>query len=245
MKLSVAVMAHPQRAEFIPELLESLGQGTVVWDEINDRWDTGRRAMLAYDPFATHHVVVQDDAIVCRDFVAGVEEALEHVPPFHPVGLYLGRVRPYGALVSRLVAQAGDASWITMPAINWGVAIVVPVVTLEEMIEYCDLWDRDKNYDRRLSRWFEKGKLRCWYTWPSLVEHRDSPSLVANRGGGRHAHRFLGADVSALGLDWTKGAIDMQETQTELRNARLDKRRALLKARAAERAARLEAGEHI
>lgn len=59
--LSVAVMAHPARAAFVDELTGLLDRpAKVVWDERQDRWDTGRRAMLAYDPACTHHLVVLD-----------------------------------------------------------------------------------------------------------------------------------------------------------------------------------------
>ena len=86
--LSVAVMAHPKRADLIPALCDSIDADVpVVWDERNDRWDTGRRALLAFDPAATHHLVVQDDALVCRDLVAGLQRALPHVPREAPVGL--------------------------------------------------------------------------------------------------------------------------------------------------------------
>lgn len=198
-------MAHHTREEFVAELLDLLDRpAKVVWDERDDRWDTGRRAMLAFDPAATHHLVIQDDAIPCLDLVAGLEEALVYVPAGHPVSLYVGRVRPYGRMVDDLVARAvgEEAAWINMEQINWGPGIVVPTSEIPEMIEFVSTRHKDPNYDRRISRWFEHTGRVCWYPWPSLVEHRDSPSLVDGRGGQRHAHRFLGRDVSALGRSW-------------------------------------------
>src|SRR5690606_5759806 len=90
-RVSVAVMAHPDRAGFVDELCGRLDRDpTVVWDEIGDVWHTGRRAMLAYDPDADYHLVIQDDAVVCRDLVAGVEKALEYVERRRTLNLYMG-----------------------------------------------------------------------------------------------------------------------------------------------------------
>ena len=46
--LSAAIMAHPKRRAFVPELLDWLGDPTipVIYDRKSDRWDTGRRSML-------------------------------------------------------------------------------------------------------------------------------------------------------------------------------------------------------
>jgi DNA-directed RNA polymerase subunit N (RpoN/RPB10) len=48
--------------------------------------------------------------------------------------------------------------------------------------------------------------LDCYYKLPSLVDHRlDGPSMVDGRAqNGRCAHRFIGAEVSALSLDFAK-----------------------------------------
>lgn len=211
--ISVAVMAHPKRKAFVPSLVESLDADvTVAWDEVNDRWDTGRRAMLSYDPDATHHMVIQDDAIVCRDLVAGVAKALVHVPHEAPVGLYVGGVRPWRARIQAVVDQAdGATSWLTMSRLLWGVGVVVPTEQIPEMVAFCDRRRHEANYDLRMAKWFMYRGQRAWYTWPSLVEHRDSPSLVAGRNGGRHAHRFLGADRSALDHDWSGEAVHMED----------------------------------
>lgn len=209
--ISVAVMAHPRREEFIPELLSTLDRpAEVVWDQKNDRWDTGRRSMLAFDPAASHHLVVQDDAVLCRDVVAGAERALEYVPDDVPVCLYVGTVRPWPTAVAKLVqATREDTSWLRMGQLNWGVAVVVPTRHIEAMVTWCDTRPDIANYDKRMSRWFEHNDIKVWYTWPSLVDHRDSPSLVKGRKGGRFAHRFVGQDASALDICFDGGVLEM------------------------------------
>lgn len=214
--ISVAVMAHRKREGFVAELVEALDcDPVVVWDRHNDRRETGRRALLSYDPDATHHLVIQDDAIPCEDLVAGLTQAIAHTGE-HPIGLYFGATAP-NRVTNTLIAAAATsdgAAWIKMPGPVWGVGIVLPTHHIEEMVAYTDERRALKNYDTPIWRWYEnKRGLDCMYTWPSLVDHRDageSPSLVPGRTSrGRVAYEFLGADRSALTVDWTAGVFEV------------------------------------
>lgn len=221
MSLSVAIMAHPKREAQVRHVMGEVGDVTVVWDRINDRWDTGKRAMLAYDASCSHHLVIQDDVLPCRDLLAGVEEAMKHVDEGCPLCLYIGRRRPKSHVVARAAkrAETMGAAFLTMRTLNWGPGIVVPTAAIPDMIAFSDRLTAIKNYDRRLSRYWElKAKLPVWYTWPSLLDHADGPSLVKGRIGtdreanhvSRIAHRFIGEDVSALDLDWGGPVLDLE-----------------------------------
>lgn len=204
--LSIAVMAHPKRADLVPDVLAHLGDVPVVWDRHDNRWDTGRRALLAYDPQASHHLVVQDDAVLCRDFVAGAREAISHTPGDSPVCFYLGACRPRKNAVKLAVRQAHAKrmSWTLMSGPLWGQAIATPTSAIDEMVAWCDDLDID-NYDTRQTHWWRMKERLCWYTVPSLVDHRGVESLVPGRTvAGRFAHDFIGADESALSIDWTR-----------------------------------------
>lgn len=216
-RLSVAIMAHRKREAFVRELLAKLDRpAEVVFDRRDDRWDTGRRSWQAIDKTASHGFVLQDDAVIPRDLVAGIENALGHVPEKTPLCLYAGRVRPFRDLVQQLVNAAEEgASWLTMTQIHWGVGIVLPVALIDDMVAWCDDRDEIANYDRRISRWVQHQGLSVYYPWPSLVDHRDSPSLVPNRGSaGRRAHRFLGADKSVLDCDWSGAVVTIPALST-------------------------------
>lgn len=235
-RVSVVVMAHRKREQFVPDLLAALDRpAEVIWDQKNDRWDTGRRAMLAHAPDATHHLVVQDDAIVCRDLVAGVEKALQYVtnPERAPLCLYVGRVTPYREAVEELVAAAGPGtSWLTMSQLNWGVGIVMPVGLIRRMVKWGDGRPDIANYDKRMSRYLQTLGVTVWYPWPSLVEHRDSPSLVPGRNSrGRHAHQFVGADRSALDLPYDGHQLAVPDLRRLPRGARRPHRTELTSAR--------------
>jgi hypothetical protein len=210
--LSVKIMAHQKRAEFIPHLVEQLGitDADVVWDRKNIRWDTGRRAWQAVDQSADWGMAIQDDAIACRDLIAGLKIALDHLPEIGVVSPYIGTRRPAANKVEQAVreARAGDVSWVKMPSLNWGVAIILPTGIINRMIRWCDL-QKYPQYDRRIGRYaIDVERLNTWCPWPSLVDHRDGDSLVGH-GQGRKAHQFIGENVSALGLKWDKGFVTL------------------------------------
>lgn len=214
--VSLAIMGHPSRMELVMDLKRVLPNAEIAMDERNDRWDTGRRAMLAYDPECAWHIVVQDDAILCRDFIAGAERALTAAGD-HPVAFYTGRVRPNEHLVNRMVsyAQLLDRSWLAMKGPWWGVSVGIPTDRIEAMVEWCDQRTEIANYDTRMARYFEHVGIDCYYTMPSLVDHRPHdqiPSLVPGRNGrGRVAHWFIGG-ASPLEVDWTTEPITPSTT---------------------------------
>ena len=207
--VSVVLMAHPSRAHMVPSVVEALDrEPVIVWDDPsrrNDPWPNGRQALLAFDPAATHCAILQDDAILCRDLVSGLERALEHVPAGTPVGLYVGRARPRHDYVAGRVALQPDASWLIMRGPWWGVGLVLPTGDIPRLVESADR-ETVKSYDKRVARWYARERRDCWYTWPSLVDHRpDHESLMhAHTDHNRVAFRFLGADKSALDVDWSK-----------------------------------------
>jgi len=210
---SFAVMAHPTRRVMAQELARALpDETTVAWDRVNNEWDTARRALLAYDPNATWHVVVQDDAVLCRDFAAGVEDALGGVESRHDglVSFYTGQSRPYGKEVRRLVNKAGKqgAPWIAMEkGPYWGVCLAFPTEYIEGLIDFCDA-SLKVDYDNKLFDFFSERGVETWYSQPSLVNHRDSPespSLIPGHGSssGRVAHHWIGMG-SPLSIDWER-----------------------------------------
>jgi len=212
--VSLAIMAHRSREARVKATKKRLDRpARTAWDHRGDRWDTGRRAMLAADMSCSHHAVIQDDILIPFDLAAGLEEALRHIPVGSPLCGYIGRVRPSNQKVRDVVAVAerDHASWITMRQLHWGPLICVPTDCIREMVAYCDKLTGISNYDLRISRYFEDKGILVWYTWPSLVDHADGPSLVEGRMGvnrahaqnSRIAHKFCGENCSALSLSWS------------------------------------------
>ena len=195
-------MAHPQRRGFVEELLEQLGDVEVVWDRRGDRWDTGRRALLAHS--GEWGLTIQDDAIPCQDFLAGAEKALTAAGE-RPVAFYTGQPRPWRSVIGPAIARARreGSAWLEMEGPWWGVALAIPTSHIPDLIAWCDKRTEIENYDRRISRFYHHLGIQCWYSVPSLVEHRsvdESPSLIAGRTGNRRAYWFHPG--SALEIDW-------------------------------------------
>jgi hypothetical protein len=205
--LSANIMAHPARRPFVDELRDQLGDIPVIWDEKQDRWDTGRRALLAHlETGAKWGLTIQDDAIPCKHLLTACRKAARAAGE-RPVGLYVGKVRPHQHTVTPAVRRARreGTPWIEMEGPWWGVAIIVPTVHIPELVRWGDRNRRVANYDRRTAAWYAGQGIKCWYTVPSLVDHRsvdENPSLIPGRTGNRRAHYFVG-DGDPRQIDWT------------------------------------------
>lgn len=206
--LSVAIMAHQKRAEWVPDIARTIGGDIeIVWDKFNDRHETGARAMGSFNPDCTHHLVVQDDVILPQDFRAGVENMLKYVPDNVPVSLYFGGSRPLRSETRSLYEEAirQNAPFIVYRGPFWGPGIILPTSEIPSMLAWYNKNNDIQNYDRRITRYFDSIGRKCWYTMPSLVDHRDedNKSLVGHgENNGRHASYFIGPR-SALDVDWS------------------------------------------
>lgn len=203
-RVSFTVMAHPKRKQWAEELAVQI-PATITWDEKNDRHDTGLRAIQAYNPDATHHVVVQDDVHLCDNFAETVTEAIKYAHPFAPIGLYYGGKGKSSSAHRRAASEAVKygASWVVRKGPIWGPAIVYPVATIPDLVKYFKS-SVVENYDRRVMYYYQTVNQPCWYTFPSLVEHRqeNNPSLCGHDRGNRVAFKFLGPQ-EALEVDWS------------------------------------------
>jgi hypothetical protein len=211
-KLSASIMGHPDRGREIANLLVSLGaletpisldqEGPPSGD--HDRvWRNARAAWLMHDPAADWHVLIQDDAVVCRDFLAGLERALEHVPQTSAiVSGYLGRGRHVPQKWARLAERADQAGacWVVAQKLMWGVCIAIPTRYIGEMISFADRRPGIPD-DMRVAGWVTKTFRECWYPWPSLVDHREVPSLTKHNARERRAMRHHAG--SAMEIDWS------------------------------------------
>lgn len=185
-------MAHPRRRHMVQALGRALPPSTVVvWDTKNDRWDTGRRSLMAYHPAADWHVVVQDDAVLCRDFVSHVAIALAKLAgTAGPACFFVSHTGDsMGLTPERLqAARNRGVCWLEHKGPWWGVAIATPTPAIHEMVAWCDERTDIPNYDRRQSRYWEHQGIPCRYSIPSLVDHRvgaENPSLVPGRSASR------------------------------------------------------------
>lgn len=214
MNLSASIMAHPDRADRVRELMAALDRPVAIgWDDegppsgSGDRvWRTARRAWELADPDADWHVLIQDDAVPCADLLAGLERALAFVPPDAVVSPYLGTGRnvPIRWEAMARAADTAGATWVRSQKLMWGVCIALPVKLIPDMIQYAETRAGVPD-DMRVAGWAERRGHDVWYTWPSLVDHLQVPSLTKHKARERVARRHH--EGSALEINWTGQAL--------------------------------------
>lgn len=192
--VEIHVVAHPARREQA-EKLQAQVEAEELWmdDAGLGEWKNHLRAwtQLSYSS-ATHAVVLQDDAMPLETFRECAVRAAEGVPD-NLVSFYVGTHRPRKQQVAAAVEEAKQtgAGWLTADTLMWGVAVMVPVSRIPEMLSAVE--GSKLPYDQRLGSWAEKNGEKVYYTWPSLVDHMDQASTVwkgsKHQQGIRVAHR--------------------------------------------------------
>ena len=210
MRVSASIMAHPDRARYVKELRDALDRPVeIYWDDNGPPsgnaervWNVAREAWSLFDPAADYHVLIQDDAVPCGDYLAGLEKALEFVPDGAVVSPYLGtgRMAPARWDVLTVRADAVHASWVRGERVMWGVSLAVPTADIPAMIEWSSRRGGVPD-DMRVGGWAKRNDREVWYTWPSLVDHLSIPSLTKHRAADRVARKWHYG--SALDLSWS------------------------------------------
>lgn len=165
-------MAHPSRAEFFSYLMEKLGIPLSQFsiDTKNNLLENCKSAWRLHDPGTDYHVVIQDDAIICDNFV---ERATEFIKS-HPAdgyNFFLKEANP------ALVRDGVYTDVVT----RGGVAICLPVKHIAPMLEEFDR-QFSRHDDDRISIYAKKNRMKILFPVPSFVDHRcDLPSLAHNK----------------------------------------------------------------
>lgn len=167
-------MAHPSRVDFIPYLKEKLGDVPIAWDEKNNIWDTCRRAWLLFDPKADYHFVIQDDAIIGKDFKKNLEKLVDGSDQVY--NLYIGRPR-FVAEVRN--AQKKGLDHLLKTNIHHEIALGFPTKRVKEMVEFVDKRNEKEEvqHDRFINTYVTAKKLKVYFPMPSLIDHRNHGSL--------------------------------------------------------------------
>ena len=167
--LSSSVMAHPDREQYIPYLKKRLGNVPVAFDNGNGIWDTCRRSWLLYNPESTHHVVIQDDAIICDDFYRRAINIISRHPVDTAHIFYLGERAEKHAIYHK-----GTDGFFTQKIYN-EVAICLPTKHILPMLKWCDSMKVDN--DQLIGKYCRRHSVRIYNPIPSLVDHRSDTSI--------------------------------------------------------------------
>lgn len=188
-RFAIAIVGHPARAKPALELVERVGAEAVTWD------DTGigcaenhLRAMEWLEGSdAEWAVILEDDAVPVLGFRRQLSAALAACPT--PVcSLYLGTGRPphWQPSVAQMegahrLGVSPDVPWFTAPELLHGVGYAVRRELLWSLrrVVRRRVTKNGEPVDEAVSAWLKARGAECSYSRPSLVDHADTPTLLA------------------------------------------------------------------
>lgn len=196
--VALAVQHHPARAHLLASLILALGECEVVTDPDPD----GKRAPIrtylvclrSMPAWATHLLVIQDDARPCHDFRAKAQAAVE-ARPADVLALFLGGAPARSARLAQQAHRRGE-TWVRMHASDWcpTVATCWPRFHVERFLAYCEANPKliGTGDDNVAGQYVRAENVPVWATIPSLVEHPDiEPSLIRRKASaGRNRFRI-------------------------------------------------------
>ncbi|MEO3755835.1 hypothetical protein [Streptomyces sp. B6B3] len=183
-RLSVVVMHHPKRRDALPALLAACEPlpVRVVTDPDPDGppspLRTAKRAWAAVAEGATHHVVLQDDAVPVRGFADQLTRAIA-ARPHDGVTLSVQQTSPRNSYAVRRAALAGQA-WAPMSVVEWTstLGLALPAADALALAAYfAELPDELLEDDDFVTPFCVGRGRRVFATVPNLVEHAGLPSL--------------------------------------------------------------------
>jgi hypothetical protein len=162
---------------------------------------SARRAWAAAAPWATHHLVLQDDVRLTANFLDAVGELIEHRPD--GVSSLFVEWGSWTASVVRVAALCG-AGWAEVVD-NYvpTQAVVMPVALAKDVSAWFEeALGGDEPDDVTLRHYLRSAGLTAQVVVPNLVEHRDAASLTGNsRHGMRCATCWTAGATSLAGVD--------------------------------------------
>lgn len=211
-RLSVAIQHHPARAELIEPLRVALEPADVL--VATDPEPEGRpsplrtylEALRLAPAWATHHLVLQDDAVLCRNFTPAALLALESRPD-GPLTFFVSEQHRESAHHIRGAYGRGER-FVAVPSRRWipAVALAWPAELVPRFLEYVEAQRWPGMFvadDEAIGRFCRLEHVEVLATVPSLVQHPDIPSLIGRRRirAGRRAIHYIGND-DPLELEW-------------------------------------------
>lgn len=191
--ISLAIVAHPKRSKYVELVSAQIKPEAIAWDTDGhvgaDQNHLKAWEWLSHSP-EPWGVVLEDDALPCRDFGAQLRMALPHAPT-PVVGLYLGRGRPLTVdgfdWPNRVAAGiTKDVCWLTAPGLASCVGVAMRTELIPSMLKTVPWMLADRPIDSAIGVWAKKALgYDVSYCRPSLVDHRTGPSLIAERLDGQ------------------------------------------------------------
>lgn len=211
-KVDIKIMAVKPRRKFVLGMLESLGlpeEGTVVYD---DRPNGGgpmytcRKCWESPIPSGvTHRIVLQDDLLICNDFMKIMNRLVNAQPDFI-FSLYCSRLKPEDAdtRTPYLVIKGTNA---------WGQGMLMPIKHIKPMFEFSDReLGGDFPYDDGVYIWYAiENDIPIATTIPSTIQHLCPTESTLGYNDRRKVSKvWMGKDIS--NYNWDSKAFIMTKS---------------------------------
>ena len=142
----------------------------------------------------SHHMLLQDDILVCRDFASGVLRVIEAFPK-DVINLFHGPRKAFD----------GSGRWGISEGV-WGQGIILPSALLRDFL----LWEKEHikpefpHDDSRVSLFCVRNKIRPRIPFPTLIDHKQIKSILGHSWKApRVSNDFLG-DRSPHEVNWSE-----------------------------------------
>ncbi|MFF4607533.1 hypothetical protein ACFY12_32960 [Streptomyces sp. NPDC001339] len=207
----IAVMHHPRRADVLPGLLSGCAPLSVTVVEDPDPGGppsplrTAKRAWAAVGE-TTHHVVIQDDAVLTSDFASSLLDVIR-AKPRHAVALYVNWDAPENSFLVRRAAVLG-VPWAPLSSREYtpALGLVLPSDLARELAAFLAAFPDDARDDDELIRVFCRDRgVRVIAAVPHLLDHGDLVSVTGNDFHGVRRGAVPGSATSLRVGHWLEG----------------------------------------
>ena len=182
-------MAHPSREKYFGYLKEKLNNPKfsidvdskgLLWNCVNS-WKM-------HDLDSDYHIVVQDDAIVCKDFIEKATKLIEKNGRY----LYSFYHANRPAFKDQVEYALKNGGYIIKKNFHSGLAMAIPTDLIPSMIEFFEK-QKEPADDVRIGIWAKSIGMLNFIPIPSLIDHRDEKSLHGNNKQNlyRRAYKFI------------------------------------------------------
>lgn len=184
MKIGFSLMMHPKRLDYLPYIKSVLGDIPVSLDDDNNIWTTCKKAWQLHDPDCEYWGVIQDDLIFTENFIEKVNKLVEGD---YVYSLYLGNRRKFNKSVNW--AKKTKAKWIERSHIYHECALIFPTHRINPMLKFCEHFN--PNDDKIINKYVNSEGLTVRISMPSLVNHRQIPSLHTDNKSAFHTRTAI------------------------------------------------------
>lgn len=197
---------RPRQLEMLLNSLKTDKHHNVKVSIVEDNENCWSGCQKALNCEADYICVLQDDVLVCKDFLPTLEKLVKLVPD-KPITLFCQR-----EMADR--AREWQRSWLTMKLWFYAQGYIFPKELAKDFLDFAKRHTDDRVIDdEKIATWLWKRGLRVWATMPSLVEHIGwNSTTIRSRNfdsyykmAQRVAKYFIGYEKSGLDIDWNEG----------------------------------------